>query len=140
MHQRELQTSKLHDAQRELKMEQRIVAELDRELEDLTDKRRRLDEDNESRKREIEDLTLAYLKAKAKNQRLKEQHNRVLANQIFLTARRVKTAGDVNATHTSANKAEADFQRMQLEKQAQDLYLDKITQVKNIWPIRSMAA
>ena len=125
---RQLQTSKLHDAQRELKLEQKKVADLDRDLEEVVDKRTRLDLDNEAKKQDLEDLTVAYLKAKAKNERLKLHHNRVLANQILLTTRRVKTAGDVNATQTSATKAEEDYKKLQNEKQAQDLYLNKITQ------------
>ena len=87
MRQRELQTNKLHDAQRELKAEQKVVQDLDRELDEVSDKRRRLDADNQAGQQEIEKLTVAFLKAKGKNDRLKVEHNAVLANQIFLTAR-----------------------------------------------------
>ena len=85
--QRELQTGKLHDAQRELKAEQKIVQDLDRELEEVSDKRRRLDADNQDGQEEIDKLTVTFLKARGKNDRLKVEHNNVLANQIFLTAR-----------------------------------------------------
>ena len=61
--------------------------DLDRELEEICDKRRRLDDDNEARKKEIENLSVTFVKARAKNDRLKAEHNAVLANQIFLTAR-----------------------------------------------------
>ena len=87
MRQRELQTNKLHDAQRELRVEQNVVHNLDRELEEVCDKRRRLDADNQLGQQEIEKLTATFLKAKAKNDQLKVEHNAVLANQIFLTAR-----------------------------------------------------
>ena len=87
MRQRELQTNKLHDAQRELRVEQNVVHNLDRELEEVCDKRRRLDADNQLGQQEIEKLTTTFLKAKARNDQLKVEHNAVLANQIFLTAR-----------------------------------------------------
>ena len=63
------------------------LQDLDRELEEICDKRRRLDDDNEARKKEIENLSVTFVKARAKNDRLKAEHNAVLANQIFLTAR-----------------------------------------------------
>ena len=48
--------------------------------------------------------------------------------QIYLTSRRVKAAGDVNACHTSASKCEEEFQKLNEQKSAQDLYLDKLSQ------------
>ena len=65
----------------------RACQELDRELDEVSDKRRKLDADNEESQKEVERLTATFLKAKAKNDRLKVEHNAVLANQIFLTAR-----------------------------------------------------
>ena len=44
-----------------------------------------------------------------------------------MTARRVDTAGAVNASHTEASKAEDDFKKLQERKKAQDLYLDKLS-------------
>jgi hypothetical protein len=48
--------------------------------------------------------------------------------KIFLTSRRVRVAGDVNACHTSASKCEEDFQKLSEQKSAQDLYLEKLNQ------------
>jgi hypothetical protein len=48
--------------------------------------------------------------------------------QIYLTSRRVKVAGDVNACHTSATKCEEAFRKLTEQKSAQDLYLDKLSQ------------
>ena len=50
-----------------------------------------------------------------------------VAAQIILTTRRVNTAGSINATHTEASKAEEDFKKLQEQKKAQDLYLNKLT-------------
>ena len=44
-----------------------------------------------------------------------------------MTTRRVNTAGSINATHTEASKAEEDFKKLQEQKKAQDLYLNKLT-------------
>ncbi len=63
-----------------------------------------------------------------RNDKLKEEFNRVLTTQIMLTTRRVNMAGAVNATHTEASKAEEDYRKMQETKKAQDLYLDKLSQ------------
>ena len=52
---------------------------------------------------------------------------RAVAAQIILTTRRVNTAGSINATHTEASKAEEDFRKLQEQKKAQDLYLNKLT-------------
>ena len=49
-----------------------------------------------------------------------------MAAQIILTTRRVNTAGSINATHTEASKAEEDFRKLQEQKKAQDLYLNKL--------------
>ena len=51
---------------------------------------------------------------------------RAVAAQIILTTRRVNTAGSINATHTEASKAEEDFRKLQEQKKAQDLYLNKL--------------
>ena len=51
----------------------------------------------------------------------------LVAAQIILTTRRVNTAGSINATHTEASKAEEDFKKLQEQKKAQDLYLNKLT-------------
>ena len=52
---------------------------------------------------------------------------RAVAAQIILTTRRVNTAGSINATTTEASKAEEDFRKLQEQKKAQDLYLNKLT-------------
>ena len=124
---REEQTQKLHESQRELKQEQQKLAETERELFDIRESRLALETENKIQETRIEDLRGRFLRAKAKNEQLKEVQNRVLAQQICLTARRVKTAGDVNAEHEASIKIEEDFTRMQEEKKAQDMYVDKIT-------------
>ena len=124
---REEQTQKLHESQRELKQEQQKLAETERELFDIRESRIALETENKIQETRIEDLRGRFLRAKAKNEQLKEVQNRVLAQQICLTARRVKTAGDVNAEHEASIKIEEDFTRMQEEKKAQDMYVDKIT-------------
>ena len=53
-------------------------------------------------------------------------YTRAVAAQIILTTRRVNTAGSINATHTEASKAEEDFRKLQEQKKAQDLYLNKL--------------
>ena len=125
---REEQTRKLHDSQRELKQDQQNLAETERELFEIREERIALEAENKVQEERIDDLKAKFLRAKAKNEQLKETQNRVLAQQICLTARRVKTAGDVNATQTSATKIEEDYKELQMGKQAQDLYVDKLTQ------------
>ena len=124
---REEQTRKLHESQRELQQEQQSLAETDRELFEIREARIALEAENKVQEVRIEDLRTRFLRAKAKHERLKEVHNRVLAQQICLTARRVKTAGDVNAEHEASIKIEEDFTKLQEEKKAQDLYVDKLT-------------
>ena len=55
----------------------------------------------------------------------------------MLTARRVDTAGVVNASHTEASKAEEDFKHLQERKKAQDLYLDKLSKDMEVCLIKS---
>ena len=124
---REEQTRKLHESQRELKQEQQSLAETERELYDIREARLTLEAENKVQENRIDDLRDRFLRAKAKNDQLKEVQNRILAQQICFTARRVKTAGDVNAEHEASVKIELDFQHLQEEKKAQDLYVDKLS-------------
>ena len=124
---REEQTRKLHESQRELKQEQQSLAETERELYEIREARINLEAENKIQEARIDDLRSRFVRAKAKNEKLKEVQNRVLAQQICLTARRVKTAGDVNTQHEASIKIEEDFTRLQEEKKAQDLYVDKLT-------------
>ena len=125
---REEQTRKLHDSQRELKQEQQNLAETERELFEIRESRVALEAENRVQEVRIDDLKSRFMRAKGKNEQLKAVQNRVLAQQICLTARRVKTAGDVNAEQSASVKIEEDFRQLQEEKKAQDLYVDKLTQ------------
>ena len=124
---RAFQTNQLHETQRLLKLEQRTLKKVSDETQGVAQQRLQLENANKKYGVKLAKLQEVYKDASYAHERLKERHNRALAGQILLTARRVDTAGAVNASHTEASKAEEDFRRLQERKQAQDLYLDKLS-------------
>ena len=121
------QTTALHETQRLLKLEQRKYKKVFEETQAVAKERINNEKLNHKYEQKLKELKQIHAKAKSKHEALRDRYNRAVAAQIILTTRRVNTAGSITATHTEASKAEEDFRKLQEQKKAQDLYLNKLT-------------
>ena len=86
-----------------------------------------MDAPNRKYEKKLKELKKVHKQAEDTHDVLRDKYNKSVATQILLTTRRVNMAGAVNASQTEASKAEEDFRKLQEQKKAQDLYLDKLS-------------